>query len=82
MKVIFHHELRRKVQFGLPLTLEEQRYCVERLTGEPVPRRKRCDGCNGLGERIVATLGVSPLLPGPPAKSTCRECGGKGYFDV
>jgi len=69
--LILHETLRRKVQFGLPLTLDEQRYCVEKVTGSPVVKRGRCKTCNATGK--------NPHDPEP--QRICIGCRGEGYVD-
>lgn len=47
-----HHELRAKVLFGQPWSIEEQLEVWELLTGEKIEHGRRCDACNGDGTQF------------------------------
>lgn len=60
---------RHRLTIGLPpLTLQEQRELFFLATGDFIPDRKRCEGCDANGH--VKFLGM---------KRVCRVCAGVGY---
>lgn len=62
-------DMRNRVRYGMPLTMEEQRWLTEQVTG-PIPQRKRCNTCEGTGQFSTAD------------EEVCRHCGGEGYIAV
>lgn len=67
--------MRHRISYGLPLTIEEQRWLVEQATGEKIDRLNRCPACNAEGTVLV------PDCEGTPRgeKRRCEACGGFGY---
>lgn len=63
-------DMRGRVQYGMPLTMAEQRWLTEQVTG-PIPNRKRCNACEGTGLLSLSTPGA-----------VCSHCGGEGYTTV
>lgn len=63
-------QMRDQVQYGMPLTMDEQRWLVERVTGRPVPQRKRCVKCGGEGNFGWVESG---------RRIVCQTCNGSGY---
>jgi hypothetical protein len=58
-------EMKRKVFFGLGLSMNEQRWLLEQLTGEPITRLRRCDKCDTTGCRACDGKGHVFLPPEP-----------------
>ena len=68
-----HHELRAKVLFGQPWTIEEQLEVWELLTGERIERGRRCKtcDCSGTYEEWQPRKGFVDV--------PCDDCNGTGY---
>lgn len=76
-----HHELRAKVLFGQPWTIEEQLEVWELLTGERIQHGRRCNKCDCSG-RVVKDFMKYGLHLGPGGLDLfmdCRDCNGSGY---
>lgn len=69
-------KFRKKLMFGQPLTLDEQRDLWEAVTGETFEYGRRCSRCHGNGE--TNWKGAIPL----EAPVTCDNCKGEGYSVV
>lgn len=61
----------RRVSYGLPLTVDEQRWLIEQVTGVKIVAFKRCPACNANG------FAINPH--NSAEKITCEVCGGNGY---
>lgn len=71
-----HRELRRKIEYGQGLSLAEQRWVVEQLTGQAIPKHRRCGQCHGDGTVLDA---VASAREGFRIFQTCGTCDGGGY---
>ena len=67
-----HHELRAKVLFGQPWTIEEQLEVWELLTGERIERGRRCSQCNGEG--VTGSEYISLTNPPRVITQKCPAC--------
>jgi len=66
--------MRYRVSYGLPLTIDEQRWLVEQVTGEKIAGFNRCSTCNANGF-VMNPYNTSEKVP-------CVDCGGEGYQPV
>ena len=67
-------EMRRRVSYGMPLTIDEQRWLVEQVTGEKITRLKRCYACHATG-LVESPCGDA----GEKATQKCQSCQGVGF---
>lgn len=69
-------KFRKKLMFGQPLTLDEQRALWEAVTGETFDYGRRCSRCHGDGK--TNWTGAIQLK----VRVTCDNCKGEGYSVV
>lgn len=66
-------DMRSRVEHGMHLTNDEVRWLLAQV-GYPVPRRRRCDACEGDGVFVSYLWTVSHI--------DCKVCHGAGYLPV
>lgn len=80
--------LRKRLLFGQPWSMDEQREVWELLTGERIEHGKRCERCECTGyiqpritETVHITVGGDEVdrydVESTPAR--CKDCNGSGY---